>query len=254
MNMRAFEFLDKFDTLNSKTMVIDKGLGYKHAEDMLKVNGKYFDFIKYGWGTSILCDDDIVKQKNEIYDSYDIKSYTGGTLFELANTQGKIDEYFDEIDRLGFTAIEISDGSTVIPEDERRDFIKKAKELGYYTLSEIGKKNPEKDHEYSIDKRIELIQKDIDSGSDMVIIEGRESGKNIGIYDEKGNVKSDDLNKISENVDQNRIMWEAPNKNQQIELILSIGNDVNIGNVSPDEIISLETLRRGLRGDTLGKV
>lgn len=254
MNMRAFEFLDKFDTLNSKTMVIDKGLGYKHAEDMLKVNGKYFDFIKYGWGTSILCDDDIVKQKNEIYDSYDIKSYTGGTLFELANTQGKIDEYFDEIDRLGFTAIEISDGSTVIPEDERREFIKKAKELGYYTLSEIGKKNPEKDHEYSIDKRIELIQKDIDSGSDMVIIEGRESGKNIGIYDEKGNVKSDDLNKISENVDQNRIMWEAPNKNQQIELILSIGNDVNIGNVSPDEIISLETLRRGLRGDTLGKV
>lgn len=252
--MRAFEFLDKFDTLNSKTMVIDKGLGYKHAEDMLKVNGKYFDFIKYGWGTSILCDDDIVKQKNEIYDSYDIKSYTGGTLFELANNQGKIDEYFDEIDRLGFTAIEISDGSTVIPEDERREFIKKAKELGYYTLSEIGKKNPEKDHEYSIDKRIELIQKDIDSGSDMVIIEGRESGKNIGIYDEKGNVKSDDLNKISENVDQNRIMWEAPNKNQQIELILSIGNDVNIGNVSPDEIISLETLRRGLRGDTLGKV
>lgn len=254
MNMRAFEFLDKFDTLNSKTMVIDKGLGYKHAEDMLKVNGKYFDFIKYGWGTSILCDDDIVKQKNEIYDSYDIKSYTGGTLFELANTQGKIDEYFDEIDRLGFTAIEISDGSTVIPEDERKEFIKKAKELGYYTLSEIGKKNPEKDHEYSIDKRIELIQKDINSGSDMVIIEGRESGKNIGIYDEKGNVKSDDLNKISENVDQNRIMWEAPNKNQQIELILSIGNDVNIGNVSPDEIISLETLRRGLRGDTLGKV
>ncbi len=254
MNMRAFEFLDKFDTLNSKTMVIDKGLGYKHAEDMLKVNGKYFDFIKYGWGTSILCDDDIVKQKNEIYDSYDIKSYTGGTLFELANNQGKIDEYFDEIDRLGFTAIEISDGSTVIPEDERKEFIKKAKELGYYTLSEIGKKNPEKDHEYSIDKRIELIQKDIDSGSDMVIIEGRESGKNIGIYDEKGNVKSDDLNKISENVDQNRIMWEAPNKNQQIELILSIGNDVNIGNVSPDEIISLETLRRGLRGDTLGKV
>lgn len=252
--MRAFEFLDKFDTLNSKTMVIDKGLGYEHAKDMLKVNGEYFDFIKYGWGTSILCDDSIVKEKNEIYDSYNIKSYTGGTLFELANTQDKIDEYFDEIDRLGFTAIEISDGSTVIPEEDRKEFIKKAKDLGYYTLSEIGKKNPEKDHEYSIDKRIELIQKDIDSGSDMVIIEGRESGKNIGIYDEKGNVKSDDLNKISENIDQNKIMWEAPNKNQQIELILSIGNEVNIGNISPDEIISLETLRRGLRGDTLGKV
>ena len=254
MNMRAFEFLDKFDILNAKTMVIDKGLGPKHVEDMLKVNGDYFNFIKYGWGTSILCDDKIVQEKNEIYASYDIKSYTGGTLFELANNQNKIDEYFDEIDRLGFTAIEISDGSTIIPEEDRNELIKKAKSLGYYTLSEIGKKNPEKDHEYSIDKRIELIEKDIKSGSDMVIIEGRESGKNIGIYDEKGNVKSDDLNKISENVDQNKIMWEAPNKNQQIELILTIGNEVNIGNVSPDEIISLETLRRGLRGDTLGKV
>jgi phosphosulfolactate synthase len=252
--MRAFEFLDKFNTLNSKTMVIDKGLGSAHVEDMLKINGDYFDFIKYGWGTSILCNDKIVQEKNEIYESYDIKSYTGGTLFELANKQDKIDEYFNEIDRLGFTAIEISDGSTVIPEGDREDLIKKAKSLGYYTLSEIGKKNPEKDHEYSIDKRIELIEKDIESGSDMVIIEGRESGKNIGIYDEKGNVKSDDLNKISENINQNKIMWEAPNKNQQIELILTIGNDVNIGNVSPDEIISLETLRRGLRGDTLGKV
>ncbi|HII08065.1 MAG TPA: phosphosulfolactate synthase [Methanosphaera sp.] len=252
--MRAFEFLDKFDTLNSKTMVIDKGLGSKHVEDMLKVNGNYFNFIKYGWGTSILCDDKLVKEKNEIYNSYNIKSYTGGTLFELANKQNKIDEYFDEIDRLGFTAIEISDGSTVIPEEDRKDLIKKAKEMGYYTLSEIGKKNPEKDHEYSIDKRIEMIQMDIDSGSDMVIIEGRESGKNIGIYDEKGNIKSDDLNKISQKVDQKKIMWEAPNKNQQIELILTIGNEVNIGNVSPDEIISLETLRRGLRGDTLGKV
>jgi len=252
--MRAFEFLDKFDTLNSKTMVIDKGLGSKHVEDMLKVNGNYFNFIKYGWGTSILCDDKLVKEKNEIYNSYNIKSYTGGTLFELANKQNKIEEYFDEIDRLGFTAIEISDGSTVIPEEDRKDLIKKAKEMGYYTLSEIGKKNPEKDHEYSIDKRIEMIQMDIDSGSDMVIIEGRESGKNIGIYDEKGNIKSDDLNKISQKVDQKKIMWEAPNKNQQIELILTIGNEVNIGNVSPDEIISLETLRRGLRGDTLGKV
>ena len=81
--MRAFEFLDKFDTLNSKTMVIDKGLGSSHVEDMLKVNGDYFNFIKYGWGTSILCDDKIVQEKNEIYESYNIKSYTGGTLFEL---------------------------------------------------------------------------------------------------------------------------------------------------------------------------
>lgn len=252
--MRAFEFLDKFDTIDSSTMVIDKGLGYSYVEDMLKVCGDYFNFIKYGWGTSILCDDKIVQDKNELYASYDIKSYTGGTLFELANNQNKIDEYFDEVDRLGFTAVEISDGSTVIPADTRDELIRKAKDLGFFTLSEIGKKNPEKDHEYSIDKRIELINNDLSSGSDMVIIEGRESGKNIGIYDDKGNVKFDDLEMISSSVDNSRIMWEAPNKNQQIDLILNLGNDVNIGNVNSADIISLETLRRGLRGDTLGKV
>ena len=252
--MRAFEFLDKFDTINASTMVIDKGMGSSYVEDMLEVCVNYFNFIKYGWGTSILCDDKIVQKKNEIYQSYDIKSYTGGTLFELANNQNKIDEYFDEVDRLGFTAIEISDGSTVIPADDRGEFIRKAKYLGFYTLSEIGKKNPEKDHEYTTENRIELIKNDISSGSNMVIIEGRESGKNIGIYDDNGNVMMDDLKQIAESVDNRRIMWEAPNKNQQIDLILSLGNDVNIGNVNSADIISLETLRRGLRGDTLGKV
>jgi len=252
--MRAFNFLDKFDKIETNTMVIDKGLGYNYVEDFLKVCGDYFNFIKYGWGTSILYDDSIIKQKNEVYDSYDIKSYTGGTLFELANNAGKIDEFFAEADRLGFSAIEISDGSTVIPEDERREFIKQAKDLGFFTLSEIGKKNPEKDHEYTTEKRIELINKDLESGSDLVIIEGRESGKNIGIYDDKGNVMMDDLKEIVSNVPNNKIMWEAPNKNQQIDLILNIGNDVNIGNVNSNDVISLETLRRGLRGDTLGKV
>lgn len=252
--MRAFNFLDKFDKIETNTMVIDKGLGYHYVEDFLKVCGDYFNFIKYGWGTSILYDDSIIKQKNEVYDSYDIKSYTGGTLFELANNAGKIDEFFAEADRLGFSAIEISDGSTVIPEDERREFIKQAKDLGFFTLSEIGKKNPEKDHKYTTEKRIELINKDLESGSDLVIIEGRESGKNIGIYDDKGNVMMDDLKEIVSNVPNNKIMWEAPNKNQQIDLILNIGNDVNIGNVNSNDVISLETLRRGLRGDTLGKV
>lgn len=252
--MRAFEFLDEIGDVKTNTMVIDKGLGYEYLKDFLKVTGSYFNFIKYGWGTSILYDDSIVKEKNELYHSYDIKTYTGGTLFELANKQNKIDEYFDEVDRLGFSAVEISDGSTVIPPSERSEFIKKSKELGFFTLTEIGKKNPEKDHEYSTQTRIDLINKDLESGSDMVIIEGRESGKNIGIYDDKGNVRADDLQKISENTPKDKVMWEAPQKNQQIELILSIGNDVNLGNINNNEIISLETLRRGLRGDTLGKL
>ena len=129
-----------------------------------------------------------------------------------------------------------------------------AKDSGFYTLSEIGKKNPEMDHQYSTQQRIDLINKDLEHGSDLVIIEGRESGKNIGIYDDKGNIKNEELKQIHENTDNKKVMWEAPNKNQQVELILKLGNDVNLGNINFNDIISLETLRRGLRGDTLGKL
>ncbi len=252
--MRAFEFLDQIGKVNTNTMVLDKAIGYKTLEDMLTITANYFNLAKYGWGTSILVDENIIKDKNELYHSYNIKTYTGGTLFELANKQNKVDEFFDQLDKLGFDAVEISNGSTTIPSDKRHEIITKAKDLGFYTLSEVGKKSPEKDKEYSEEKRIELIKADIESGSDMVIIEGRESGKNIGIYDDKGNVKKDTLSLIYENTPKEKIMWEAPQKNQQVELILSLGNDVNLGNINSNDIISLETLRRGLRGDTLGKL
>lgn len=251
--MRAFEFLDNVGDINTNTMVLDKGLGYKSVEDSLKLTGDYFNLLKFGWGTSILYEKELIKDKNELYQSYDIKTYTGGTLFELANKNNKIEEFFEELDNLGFNAVEISDGSTNIDDVTRYSCIEMAKDAGFYTLSEVGKKNPQKDHEYSIEDRINLINMDMEHKSDMVIVEGRESGKNIGIYDEKGNVKEDELKAIADNVNQKKLMWEAPNKNQQIELILSFGNDVNIGNVNFNEIISLETLRRGLRGDTLGK-
>ncbi|MDO5826490.1 MAG: phosphosulfolactate synthase, partial [Methanosphaera sp.] len=165
----------------------------------------------------------------------------------------KVDEFFEQLDNLGFDAVEISDGSTTIEDTRRYEAIQTAKDAGFYTLSEIGKKNPQMDHQYSTGQRIELINNDLEHGSDLVIIEGRESGKNIGIYDEKGNIKTDELDEIHKSTDNKKIMWEAPNKNQQVELILKLGNDVNLGNVNFNDIISLETLRRGLRGDTLGK-
>ncbi|WP_455645161.1 phosphosulfolactate synthase [Methanosphaera sp.] len=252
--MRAFEFLDEIGTIDTNTMVLDKGMGYTTVEDMLKITGDYFNLLKYGWGTSILYDEEIIKDKNELYHSYNIKTYVGGTLFELANKQDKIDEYFNEVDRLNFNAVEISDGSTTISSERRLELITKAKELGFYTLSEIGKKNPDKDKEYTLEQRINLINKDIEAGSDMVIIEGRESGKNIGIYDSNGNAKIDEIDEISTKTPQNKVLWEAPQKNQQIDLILKLGNNVNLGNINSNEIISLETLRRGLRGDTLGKL
>jgi len=251
--MKAFSFLDRIQNINTNTMVLDKGFGYKYVEDSLKLTGEYFNLLKFGWGTSILYDKNLIKDKNELYQSYNIKTYTGGTLFELANKYDKLEEFFEELDNLGFNAVEISDGSTTIDNDKRYKAIEMAKDAGFYTLSEIGKKNPEMDHQYTTDQRIDLINKDLEHKSDMVIIEGRESGKNIGIYDEKGNIKNDELELIHENTLSEKIMWEAPNKNQQVDLILKLGNDVNLGNINFNDIISLETLRRGLRGDTLGK-
>lgn len=252
--MRAFEFLDNIGTIKTNTMVLDKGLSYNTVEDMLRITGDYFNLLKYGWGTSILYDEKIIQDKNELYHSYDIKTYPGGTLLELANKQNKLDEFFDELDKLEFNAVEVSDGSTIINPERRAEIISKAKDLGFFTLSEIGKKDPGKDHEYTTEQRVKLINIDIETGTDLTIIEGRESGKNIGIYDDKGNVKTDELKEIYENTPKSKIMWEAPQKNQQVELILKLGNDVNLGNINSNEIISLETLRRGLRGDTLGKL
>ena len=252
--MKAFSFLDKIQSVATNTMVLDKGFGYKYVEDSLKLTGEYFNLLKFGWGTSILYEEELIKDKNQLYQSYDIKTYTGGTLFELANSYNKVEEFLEQLDKLGFDAVEISDGSTTIDDTARYEAIQMAKDSGFYTLSEIGKKNPEMDHQYSTQQRIDLINKDLEHGSDLVIIEGRESGKNIGIYDDKGNIKNEELNHIHENTDNKKVMWEAPNKNQQVELILKLGNDVNLGNINFNDIISLETLRRGLRGDTLGKL
>ncbi len=252
--MRAFEFLDDIDKIDTYTMVIDKNLSYNNAKEILEVSSDYFNLMKFGWGTSVLFKEEQVKNKNELYHSYDITTYPGGTLFEIANMKDKVDEYYDQLDKLGFNAVEISNGSTDISAERRQEVIQKAKDLGFFTLTEVGKKDPNQDHEYTDDDKIELINKDISDGSDIVIIEGRESGKNIGIYDSKGNVNMESLKYMHENTPKEKILWEAPQKNQQIDLILTLGNDVNLGNVNSNDIISLETLRRGLRGDTVGKV
>ena len=121
-------------------------------------------------------------------------------------------------------------------------------------LSEVGKKDPNLDKELTLDERVQYMQEELDSGSSLIIVEAREGGKNIGIFDKSGNAKEDEIDYILDNFDGNKILWEAPNKDQQVFFILKLGNTVNLGNVSSDDITSLETLRRGLRGDTVGKI
>ena len=256
--MKSFEFLSKKREEKPRncgiTMVLDKGLGLETAESLMDISGDYVDYLKFGWGTSIVHDREIIKAKVAMYKNHDITPYTGGTLFELAYMADKLDEFFQEASELGFPAIEISDGSTTISHEDKLECIKKAKSNGFEVLSEVGKKDPNLDRELTLDERIKNMQEELDAGSSLVIVEAREGGKNIGIFDKSGNAKEDEIDAILDKIDGNKILWEAPNKDQQVFFILKLGNTVNLGNVSSDDITSLETLRRGLRGDTLGKI
>lgn len=235
-------------------MVLDKGLGLETADSLMKIAGNYVDFVKFGWGTSIVHDREVIKDKVGMYKSHDIVPYTGGTLFELAYHNDKLDEFFQEARELGFPAVEISDGSCDIDHETKLDAIKRAKKEGFQVLSEVGKKNPELDKEIDIYERVKMMNNELEAGSSYIIVEAREGGKNIGIYDKAGNVKEDEINVILDGVDNDRILWEAPNKDQQIFFVLNVGKDVNLGNISTEDITSLETIRRGLRGDTFGKI
>lgn len=255
--MRAFNFIApnriSKPRKNGITMMLDKGMGLNAVDDLMEVSGGFIDLAKFGWGTSALHNRDLIKNKAEIYLSYDVTPYPGGTLFELAYLKNKFEKFLNEADKLGFGAIEISDGSINIPLKNRKEAISKAKEQGFLVISEVGKKDPAADSKIELDDRIDLINFDIDAGADRVLIEAREGGKDIGIYDGAGNVKEDEVEALAK-TDMNKIIWEAPLKNQQTYLILKFGANVNLGNIAPEEVTALETMRRGLRGDTLGKV
>ncbi len=255
--MNAFNFLtENQDKKPDKrlTMMLDKGLGLMSVIDLLELSGDYVDLAKFGWGTSATHHQDLIKEKTEIYNSYDVIPYPGGTLFELAYLQNKVEIFLNEADKLGFGAIEISDGTVDLNSSDRENIISTVKDCGFMTITEVGKKDPVQDHKLSVEKRAELIKSDLNAGADKVLIEGRKGGKDIGIYDNKGKVKENDINILIDKIDINKIIWEAPKKDQQVYLILKLGSDVNLGNIPPEEITALETLRQGLRGDTLGRV
>ncbi|MBQ6511132.1 phosphosulfolactate synthase [Methanobrevibacter sp.] len=256
--MKSFEFLsierEEKPRKCGLTMVLDKGLGLETASSLMDISGEYVDYLKFGWGTSIVHEQDIIRAKVEMYKNHDIVPYTGGTLFELAYKNNKLEELFTEAHNLGFPAIEISDGSLNIHHEDKLDCIGLARDSGFEVLSEVGKKDPKLDKELDLDERIDNMHDELDAGSSLIIVEAREGGKNIGIFDKSGNAKEDEIDYILDNFNGDKILWEAPNKDQQVFFILKLGNTVNLGNISSDDITSLETLRRGLRGDTLGKI
>ncbi|PSR20372.1 MAG: phosphosulfolactate synthase [Sulfobacillus acidophilus] len=234
------------------TMVIDKGLGLTDTRDLLELASNYIDHLKLTFGTSAFYNTRLLRQKIELVKSYGVHIFPGGTFLELALLQGRIIQYLDRARDLGFTGVEISDGTINIDEETRCNTIKLARAYGFeLVISEVGKKDPRDQSEAAI-PLYEQVNRDLEAGSDVVIVEGRESGEGVVIYDNEGNILGDEVNRMVQNVtDTDRLLWEAPQKKQQQELIMRFGPNVNLGNVQREDVLALEALRVGLRGDTL---
>ena len=235
------------------TMVLDKGLGLNQAEDLMEA-APYIDIIKLGWGTSRLFSEKVIRTKVALYKKHNIYVGNGGTFFEIAHTQRSTEQFFNYTRELGFNLIEISNGSILLSPEEKASAIGLARNMGFMVISEVGKKEPLEDDKLTIEERITEAQSDLQAGAAQAIIEAREGGKSLGIYDDKGGVKEDMAQRLAQAIGVKNIMFEAPEKSQQTYLILHFGTDVNLGNIRTDDVIPLETLRCGLRGDTFGKV
>ena len=234
-----------------KTMVIDKGMGLYTLDDLLQTAASYIDIIKIGFGTTPLYPTDILRKKIDLAKRYGISIMPGGTFLEIAVSQNVVDEYFDMIGQLGFNAIEVSDGTIEIGRELRNELIGRGLERRLTVFTEYGKKKW--GFQTDIDMLTETVLQDIRCGASLVAIEARESGTGVGIFDENGVCRDAEVQQIVRQIpDPGWIMWEAPQKSQQVHLLNMLGPDINLGNVAPQDILSLETLRRGLRSDTFG--
>ncbi|GAB6136911.1 phosphosulfolactate synthase [Halanaerobaculum tunisiense] len=231
------------------TMVLDKGLGLRASKDLLELATSYIDFWKLSFGTSALYPKESLQDKIDLITSQEIDIYPGGTFLEVAVNQNQVEEYLQKAKELGFTAIEVSDGTINLPTNLRSKIIKQARNLGFKVLSEIGKKDKSKS--FKTDQMIKQLKQDLADGADKVIIEARESGTGVSIYDQHGQADEFKLKKLLlETPDHTDIIWETPLKKQQVYFINLLGNNVNLGNIAPEEILAVESLRNGLRGDT----
>jgi phosphosulfolactate synthase len=228
------------------THVIDKGLGPRGWEDVLETSGVYIDVVKLGWGTAYVTPN--LKRKLEVLREKPV--VIGGTFFEVVYAKGKLDEYKSWLRDLGLTHVEISDGTVDIPRERKLELIADFAR-DFTVLSEVGSKDSSV--EYSADEWKRWLREELDAGAWKVITEAREGGT-AGIFDSSGGMRTELIAEIAAAVDSSNVIFEAPTKSAQAWFVKALGPDVNLGNIPPDEVIPLETLRRGLRGDTLKEV
>ena len=226
------------------TMVMDKGLSIRDVEDFLSVGGEYVDIVKFGWGTTYVTPN--LKDKINIYDQAGIPTYFGGTLFEAFIVRNQFDDFRKILDKYNMSYAEVSDGSIELEHDIKCEYVRKLSEQ-VTVLSEVGSKDAEKI--IPPYKWIQLMQAELDAGAWKVIGEARESG-NVGLFRSTGEVRSGLVEEILTKIPFEKIIWETPQKPQQVWFIKLLGANVNLGNIAPKEIIPLETIRLGIRGDT----
>jgi phosphosulfolactate synthase len=226
------------------TMVMDKGLSLRQAQDFVESSSHLCDIVKLGFGTSIVSPN--VKEKVDLYKSAGLDVYVGGTLFEAFIARNQFLEYVDFVKSIGANTVEVSDGSIELSAEQKCLYIKELS-LQFKVLSEVGSK--EEGILISPGKWIKMMRDELDAGAWKVIAEARESGT-VGIYRPNGKAHTALVNKITSKIAPEDILWEAPKKAQQIWFIKQFGSNVNLGNIAPEEVIPLETLRLGLRGDT----
>ncbi len=226
------------------TMMMDKGLSNTQTEYVIDSCGDLIDYVKFGFGTSVLTKN--LRVKLALYNEANIKCYLGGTLFEAFIVRGMFDDYRKLLDELHLDVAEVSDGCMNMPHDEKLEYIRVLSQQ-VTVLSEVGSKIA--DNQIDDDVWISNMKSELQAGSNKVIAEARESG-NIGIFDASGGAKTDMIAQINQEVGQENVLWEAPQKSQQVWFINKFGSNVNLGNIAPEEVIPLETLRLGLRGDT----
>ncbi|HZH36447.1 MAG TPA: phosphosulfolactate synthase [Flavisolibacter sp.] len=246
MNFNLSQIPDRLTKPRSAgiTMVMDKGLSVEEAKNFLSVCHPHVDIIKLGFGTSFVTPN--LREKLEIYRAYDLPIYFGGTLFEAFLIRNQFDDYLAVCKDFGISYMEVSDGSIEIPHAEKCGYIEKMTQYGT-VLSEVGSKDAA--HIIPPYKWIELMQAELSAGSTYVIAEAREAG-NVGIYRGSGEVREGLVQEILTQIPGEKIIWEAPQKAQQLYFIELLGANVNLGNIAPTEVIPLETMRIGLRGDT----
>jgi len=228
------------------TMIYDKGLSVMEARNLVSGAGPHVDLVKLAFGTPLFSGG--LQEKIRIFQDYGIPVFFGGLLFEAYVIRGQFDDYIDLVKEYNISHIEVSDGSINIPHAEKCAYIEKLAQYGT-VLSEVGSKDKDREHITPPYQWIKLMQTELNAGAAYIVAEAREAGT-VGLYRDSGEVREGLVQEILTKVPAEKILWEAPQKDQQLYFLTLIGANANLGNITPAEVVALEAMRLGLRGDT----